>query len=158
MARHAKLMKKISQLVRDIKGKARGDYDRVDLREETMSASSGVLALIRGQQRRADKDFGIDTIATEAFIAVELLGTTFDRHDFSGGGDNGVRMVLATGLVEALGLQAGDKVQIREGEYEGRTITIDSVDDTLDEVRFADDAGKGSESNISATARLSSNV
>lgn len=156
MARHAKLVKKIQQLVRDVKDRTRGKYDRMDLREEVMADSPGVLVFMRGHQRRLDEDFGDDVIAQEPLMAVELLAEDFDRHDFSGGGDFGVRMVLASGLVEALGLQAGDEVTIQEGEYEGMTLTVESVDASADEVRFEDDAGKSAETDISATARLSS--
>ena len=155
MARHAKLVKKLQQLVRDVKDRTRGKYDRMDLREEVMADSPGVLVFMRGHQRRLDEDFGDDVIAQEPLMAVELLAQDFDRHDF-GASDFGVRMVLASGLVEALGLQSGDKVTVQEGEYEGMTLTIEAVDASADELRFEDDAGKSAETDISATARLSS--
>lgn len=155
MARHAKLVEKLQQIVRDIKKRTRGKYDRMDLREEIMADSPGVLALMRGHQRRLDDDFQVDVTAVEPMMAVELLAEDFDRHDF-GSSDFGVRMVLASGLVEALGLQPGDKVEVKEGEYEGMTLEIEAVDPAQDELRFADDAGKSSETDISASARISS--
>ena len=155
MARHAKLVKKLQQIVRDIKDNTRGKFDKYDLREEIMAASPGVLALIRGHQRRLDDDLGIDVAAATPMIAMELLALDFDRHDFAVS-DFGVRMVLASGLVDALGLQAGDKIMIQEGEYEGQTLEIESIDNALDELRFADDAGKSAETDVSATARISS--
>jgi len=155
MARHAKLVKKMQQIVRDIKDRTRGKFDKMDLREEIMADSPGVMALIRGHQRRLDDDFQVDGAGQEPMMAIELFAEDFDRHDF-GGSDFGVRMVLGSGLVEALGLQAGDTVSVQEGEYEGQTLTIESVDTAQDELRFADDAGKSAETDISATARLSS--
>lgn len=157
MARHAKLVKKLQQLVRDIKDNTRGKFDKMDLREEVMSDSPGVLVLMRGHQRRLDEDFGADVVAAEPMMAVEFQADDFDRHDF-GVSDFGVRMVLPTGLVEALGFQAGDQVAIQEGEYAGRTLTVEVADSSLDELRFADDAGKATETDISATGRLSSNA
>ena len=156
MARQQKLVKKLQKQLRKVKDRTRGDYDSMDLREEVMADSPRVYATIRGQQRQLDASFGQDTIAQEAMIAVELSADDFDRHDFDGLGDNGVRMVLASGLVEALGIQAGDQVYVKEGEYEGRTLEVVSVDASLDELRFADDAGKSAETDITATARLSS--
>ena len=155
MARHAKSVKKMQQVHRDVKDNVRGDYDKMDLREEVMADSPGVYALIRGLQRRLDDDFQVDVAAALPMMSVELSADDFDRHDF-GGSDFGVRMVLASGLVAALGLQAGDMVQIKEGEYEGQTLAIESVDSSLDEVRFADDAGKSAETDISASVRISS--
>lgn len=155
MARHAKLVKKMQELVRTIKDSTRGKYDKMDLREEVMADSPGILALMRGHQRRIDDDFGVDVAASEPMMAIEISASDFDRHDF-GVSDFGVRMVLGAGLVEALGLQAGDVIAVQEGEYEGRSITIESVDSSLDELRFADDAGKGAETDIAATARISS--
>jgi len=157
MARHAKLVKKSQELVRTIKDNTRGEFNKTDLREEVMSGSPGVLALMRGHQRRLDKNFGADVVAAEPMMAVEFQADDFDRHDF-GSSDFGVRMVLPTGLVEALGFQAGDQVAIQEGEYEGRTLTVIAADSALDELRFADDAGKSPETDISATGRLSSNT
>lgn len=155
MSRHAKLNKKMQQILRGTKDRTRGKYDRVDLREEVLSDSPGVLVLMRGQQRRLDEDYGSDVIASEPMIAIEVTAEDFDRHDF-GVSDFGVRMTLGIGLVETLGLQAGDSISIQEGEYQGRTLTIESVDVVLDELRFADDAGKSIETSITATARLSS--
>lgn len=155
MSTSAKLIEKLQKLNKEIKKRVRGGYDRVDLREEVIAANPNMLALLRGHQRRLDDDLQVDVAASEPALAVELLASTFDRHDF-GGSDFGVRMVLSSGLVEALGLQPGDMVEVREGEYAGRVLEIQQVDDVLDELRFADDVGKSNESDISATARISS--
>jgi len=155
MGTQLKLIKKIQQQVRDVKARTKGNFDKINLREEVLSDSLGVVALIRGQQRRMDDSFGVDGIAQEAEIAAEIQALDFDRHDF-GTSDFGLRMTLAVGLIESLGLLAGDKVQLQEGEYEGKTITIESVDSTLDELRFEDDATKAAETDIVATVRISS--
>ena len=156
MSVQLKLIEKLQRILRSIKDGTRGKYDRMDLREEVMAWSPRVLATMRGQQRRLDADFGRDAIAQEPLLAVDMEALDFDRHDFDGFSDFGVRMTLASGLVASLGLQAGDMVAVKEGEYAGMTVEIESVDSTLDELRFADDATKATETFISATIRISS--
>ena len=157
MSKQQKLVGKMQKLLRKVKDRTRGALDKMDLREEVMAASDGVVALIRGQQRRIDESFGQDVVAQEAFIAIDFVAADFDRFDFDAPNlDFGVRMVLASGLVEALGLQAGDKVSVREGEYKGQVLTIEVADAVNDELRFADDAGKSVEVDIAASARVSS--
>jgi len=145
----------LQKLVREVKSRTKGNFDKIDLREEVLKESRGVIALIRGQQRRLDDSFGVDSVGQEALIAVEIEAVDFDRHDF-GVSDYGLRMTLAVGLIESLGLLPGDKVELREGEYEARTITIESVDSVLDELRFEDDVDKLAETGIVATVRISS--
>lgn len=157
MARQAKLIEKTQKLLHKIRSRVPG-YDKVDLRDEVLADNKKVLALVRGQQRRVDSDFGTDVVAQEPELAVDFIVSTFDRHDFDGLGDYGLRMVIQSGLITAFGLLPNDKVEIKEGEYSGLTLEIVSVDESLGELRFEDDPTKILETNISAEVRLSSLV
>ena len=158
MSKPIKLIKKIEQLHLDFFKNIRGNAGKINKREEVLADSDGVLAYMRGIQRRHDDSFGLDVVSSEPRLAAGLEAVTFDRHDFTGGGDNGLRIVLASGLISTIGIRPGDKVDILEGEKLGFTYEVkELVSDT--EIRLdADDAGKSPESNLQVNFRLSTPV
>jgi hypothetical protein len=158
MARHSKLLKKFQKLAKDVMSSVRGKQRRMDQRDEVLADSKGVLALMRGTKRRADKSFGKGVMVKEPVLAVQALASTFARYDFDLGGpvDNGVRMVLPAAVYSALGPRVGDKVEVLAGQYKGKTLEVTAVDGTAYSLRFADDAAKTSETSIAVEVRMSS--
>lgn len=159
MATARGLLKKIAEVRRDVFTSTKGDYDKVDLREEIREDSLGASKITRTYLRGFDGSFGQGYIGDEPKVAARFEAVAFDRFDFDPGAgtDFGVRMTMAAGVLDNKGMNPGDKVQVLEGDKEGTVYTIESIPDATT-LRFVDDAGKSTESNIQMRARFSSFV
>lgn len=151
MGSQTKLTTKLRKLSKDVRTKTKS---KSDLRSEVLNVHN-VVALIRGEGKPKEDAFVVDSTEHETGMSIEIEATSFYRNDFSIF-DYGVKMTLAEGLVESLGLQAGDKVTPASGECEGMTLTIESVNSEDDELRFEDDKNKSLETSILCTVTISS--
>lgn len=141
MASGKKLINKLKRRERYAKEQTEQTVN-INKQEETMQATPGVYELMRGVQRRMDESFGYDTVKHEPMLEYKVAVATTERYDFDPGAGTsyGIRLTLAAGLIEAIGVLPGDTVEIREqgSALEGRMLTVvDVVDSThlrLDDV------------------------
>jgi len=130
MASQKKLVNKLQRRARKVK---EGTEKVVDMNklEETMTASPGAYKAMRGVQRRLDSGWGYDAVGLEPMLEYKAAAATTERFDY-GLGDFGIRLTMAAGMIEAIGVQPGDSVEFRQegSELEGRMLTVVAVTDS----------------------------
>lgn len=128
MSKENKLIRKIDRRRRWVKEARKKEYTE-DMREEVMQHSPRAYSLMRKPQRRADKSFGYDSVATfKQPLEYLAINVTVDRHDF-GVSDFGIRMVFPYNIVTASGVQVGDTVVVEQQgtQLEGRFLTVTAI-------------------------------
>jgi len=124
--------------------KGRGDrqIDKTNLIDEKLADSPAAYKYIRGNKRRLDAAFGQQMSPSPDKIENSMLiSGTLERIDFDPGApvDNGVQLTLAAGLIEAVGIIAGDIIKVETGVLKGKELSVVSVVDATN-VRLEDDA------------------
>jgi len=133
MAQAKKLINKLKRRERSVK-EATEQTVNMDKLQETMTAAPGVYKAMRGTARRRDESWGYDTVQHEPMLEYKAEAATTERFDYDPGAgtDYGIRLTMAAGMIEAIGVQAGDTVEVREqgSELEGRMLTVVAVTDS----------------------------
>lgn len=124
-----KLVNKLARRGRYVKIRQRGKFDRENKLELEMRKSPRAFQLSRKPQRRLDRNWGPDFIAQKPVLAFEVLASSVDRHDYSGMGDFGIRIQLASGMEAAIGLQVGDIIRFRAGRAKGFELAVKALTD-----------------------------
>lgn len=140
-----KSMNKMTALEKRVRKDQRGrTHDKMDQREEVMADSPAVLKLMRGSQRRLDSDWGKDAVGREPRLAAEFEASQLERFDFDPGAgtDFGMKLTMASGLIDELGIRPGDIVEMRDGTKDGFALEVVSVESAT-ELRLEDDAAFG---------------
>jgi hypothetical protein len=131
MSKEGKLVTKLNRRRRSVVEARKPEY-REDMREEVMQHSPRAYRLMRKPQRRMDKSFGYDTVATfKEPLEYLAINVTIDRYDF-GGGSFGIRMVFPYNIVDASGVQVGDTVVIEQqgSPLEGHFLAVTAITST----------------------------
>ena len=127
---NVKLVNRLSRRSRSVKEKQKGKYDRENKLEQVLRKSPRAFQLARKAQRREDRNFGNDAIAQKPVLGFAAIASTFERHDYSGGGDYGMRLTLPSGLEAAIGLQVNDVIRIQQGNAKGHELLVTVLTDS----------------------------
>lgn len=133
MSLQKKLVNKLQRRQRKVREGTRKASD-MDKQDETLVASPAAFKVMRGVARRVDESFGYDAVGHEPMLEYKAEAATTERFDYDPGAgfDYGIRLTMAAGMIEAIGVQAGDTVEVREqgSELEGRMLTVVEVTDS----------------------------
>lgn len=131
MGKAHKLINKLTRRAKYFKDHQKGKYDKydeIDLREEKMARSPKAYKLARAQQRRYDRNLGIDSVGVKPKVSKRKKITTVQRFDF-GVSDFGIRITMPTGIIADIGLQPGDIVRFLSGNLSGIYLKVVSLVD-----------------------------
>jgi hypothetical protein len=157
MGKALKLVNKLNRRAKNVKAKAGGfdRYDKMSRNEEVMARSQKAYQLERKVQRRLDRNLGIDMLRYEPKVSKRMKASTLERHDYDGMGDYGMRITMAAGLLDDIGLRPGDIVRILHGSLKGSYLKVVEITDAT-HARLEDVASFGSaENNIHCRFQLS---
>lgn len=151
MGRSLKLVNKLKRR-RKSANPGRGDrsIDKADLQDEVLADSPKAYRHLRGTQRRNDKSFGQELIASPKKVKMEKL-VQVDIADSAGA----ATMTFTGTLLTDVGVQPGDTITVLEGALKGVQLDVATIDSATELTTETSPTTPASETGISVKIQIS---